>query len=364
MRIALVTPGFPPDPGGVESVVGALARHLAGAGADVVVFSHGNRRCAETSAEGVDIRRYPAHGNEFAFSPALFRDLTRSRSDVWHVHNVHSTLPLAVWLTKRRPYVLSPHFHGFGHSPAARALHVPYAPALRRIVGEAAVVTADSEYEAGLLAERFDRKIEMVPIGVDLAALRSVERSPDSHGRIRVLVVGRLSPYKRVDLAIRALGLMPSEYVLTVHGTGSEALRLRQLGRDLGLGDRVVFSESRVTDRELWQLMADSDVMVNLSRAEAFSVAVLESLAVGTPVVATTSTALREWSVRFPDEVTGLPEPTPKAVAEATIRQAGRRVHPDLTGFDWAAIAPRLMSAYNRARGETVGAGRTRRRSR
>ena len=49
--------------------------------------------------------------------------------------------------------------------------------------------------------------------------------------------------------------------------------------------------------------MADSDVMVNLSRAEAFSVAVLESLAVGTPVVASTSTALREWSVRFPHEV-------------------------------------------------------------
>jgi glycosyltransferase involved in cell wall biosynthesis len=358
VRIALVTPGFPSDTGGVEAVVDTLTRHLAVSGAEVVVFSHGRQRRVDVTPEGVEVRRYPAHGGEFAVSPSLISGLARAEADVWHPHNVHSSLPFDVWLTKRRPYVLSPHFHGSGHSPTARALHVPYAPVLRRIVKDAAVVTADSEYEANLLEERFDRQIEVVPVGVDLASLRSVERFHHTDEKVRVLVVARLSPYKRVDMAIRALALLPSEYVLTVHGRGSEARRLRDLSRTLKLENRVSFDESRVTDRELWQLMADADVMVNVSRAEAFSVAVLESLAVGTPVVTSTSTALREWSARFPDDVTGLSKLSPEAVAEAIVRQAGRRVHPDLTSFDWGTITSRVIDIYGQACRTVAGTGR------
>lgn len=358
VRIALVTPGFPPDTGGVEAVVDALARYLAVAGAEVVVFSHGRQRRVDITAEGVEVRRYPAHGGEFAFSPSLISDLVRAKADVWHPHNVHSSVPFGVWLTKRRPYVLSPHFHGPGHSPTARALHVPYAPVLRRIVEDAAAVTAVSEYEASLLEERFDREIEVVPNGVDLASLGSVERFHHGDGKVRVLVVARLSPYKQVDMTIRALALLPSEYVLTVHGRGSEALRLRELSHTLRLESRVSFSESRVTDHELWQLMADADVMVNISQAEAFSVVVLESLAVGTPVVTSTSTALGEWSARFPDDVTGLPELSPEAVAAAIVKQAGRRVHPDLTGFDWGAITSRFIDIYGQACRTVGGTGR------
>ena len=77
-----------------------------------------------------------------------------------------------------------------------------------------------------------------------------------------------------------------------------------------------------------------ADVLVNLSEAEAFSVVVLEALALGTPVVASTSTALRDWSDRFPDEVAAVPSVTPEAVAKAVEKSIGRRVTPDLSAYN------------------------------
>ena len=128
MKVTIVSPGFPPDWGGVESVVGSIARHLAVQGEQVVVLAHGRDRAQEMTPEGVKVKRYPALLERFAFSPGLALAMRREESTIWHVHNVHSSLPFLVWANRRNPYVLNPHFHGDGHTTAARNMHVVYGP--------------------------------------------------------------------------------------------------------------------------------------------------------------------------------------------------------------------------------------------
>ena len=114
------------------------------------------------------------------------------------------------------------------------------------------------------------------------------EPPPERPWRWRLLHVGRLDERKGVHVAIRALAHLPAEATLDIIGRGDEryAATLRGLAGELGLGDRVRFS---VTGRdELRNRYREADVCVFPTVwEEPFGLVPLESMACGTPVVAT-----------------------------------------------------------------------------
>ena len=347
MNVVVVSPGFPPDQGGVESVTGSIACNLVAQGQNVVVLTHGReRRRLEFLYKGVEVKRYPTYLKEFAFSPALFWALRNQGADIWHVHAVHSSLPASVWAMNRRPYVLTPHFHGIGHTATARILHTPYSPILHQVINSASAVIAVSEYEASLLTDRFGISPQVIPNGVDLSLLKSIERTHDTGGRIQLAIVSRLFNYKQIAIAIGALSLLPKEYCLTIHGQGPEARSLESVAVRLGVANRVGFQYERLPEPELWQMIANADVLLNLSTSEAFSLVVLESLALGTPVVVSKSMALGEWPDKFPGHVAAVSEPTPETVAEMVQKLIGHRVSVDLSAYDWKTVVAQLIDLY------------------
>lgn len=343
--IALVSPGYPPDQGGVEATVRLLARQLQLDGARVGVFAYG--RIRETQVvEGIPVMRFRSYLKQFAVAPALFTQLLRTKAMIWHVHGLHSSLPLMVWLSGRRPYVLHTHFHGQGHTRAARAVHIVYRPVAARIVRSAARVIAVSEEEASIVRQQFGVSVVVVPNGIDAKRMAAIKQRTKEYDEVQLLVVSRLEGYKQVDLAIRCLTALPENHVLTVVGRGPELGNLQRLALTLGIQDRVRFESSFLTDPELWQLVADSAVSINLSNAEAFSMSVLESLALGTPVVIGGAPGLRQWAERFPEDVRVVDSPRPEVVAAAVLGISGRRVHVDLAEYDMQAIAKRLAAIY------------------
>jgi glycosyltransferase involved in cell wall biosynthesis len=116
-------------------------------------------------------------------------------------------------------------------------------------------------------------------------------------GRPRSVVVGcvgGLDPIKGWELVMHALALVPSTVplrVVHIGATGSSAVQmayaagLRRLGEKLGLGDRW---EWRGEMREVAGFYTGIDCLVVASRLEAFSVAALEAIAAGVPVLAPT----------------------------------------------------------------------------
>jgi glycosyltransferase involved in cell wall biosynthesis len=139
------------------------------------------------------------------------------------------------------------------------------------------------------------RKVVVVPLGLDLDALRG---APDHAGSLRseagfpgdAIVcgyVGRLVPIKHVDLLIRAFaevrGRQPRARLLVV-GDGECRVDLERLVGDLDLTGAVCFAGWRTDLRAVYGAM---DVVALSSRNEGTPVALIEAGAAGKAIVAT-----------------------------------------------------------------------------
>jgi glycosyltransferase involved in cell wall biosynthesis len=130
-----------------------------------------------------------------------------------------------------------------------------------------------------------------------------------------VLCVGRLVPQKNHAAAIRAIARVP-EAALVVAGDGPLLSDLQRQARSEDLSGRVLFAGVRPDARAL---IGGADAVLFPSRWEGLPLAALETLAAGTPLVATSVRGLREL---LTDEVDSLlvPPDSPDAMAAALRR--------------------------------------------
>ncbi|MCX3289217.1 glycosyltransferase [Streptomyces sp. NEAU-H22] len=145
------------------------------------------------------------------------------------------------------------------------------------------------------------RNVVRAPLGVDLAQRHPALRDPRVRARharedeTLLVMCSRLSVEKRPGTALDALeGLRRRgrRAVLVVAGDGPLRSRLEQRARESGLP--VTFL-GHVSDRGLLgALQASADMALAPGPAETFGLAALESMACGTPVVASASSALSE----------------------------------------------------------------------
>lgn len=103
-------------------------------------------------------------------------------------------------------------------------------------------------------------------------------------GRL-MLSVGHLVERKGHHIAIEALVSMP-DVRLAIVGDGEERTRLRELAERLAVSDRVIFAGAR-PQSELPYWYSAADALVLCSSREGWANVLLESMACGTPVVAT-----------------------------------------------------------------------------
>lgn len=115
-----------------------------------------------------------------------------------------------------------------------------------------------------------------------------VSKRARSSDKMRLLHIGRLAPEKRQADLLEAMAILPDsiEFELVIAGEGSLRSDLEQLAKSLRLDDRVHFRGNldREAIREQIQL---ADLLVLSSSYENFPVSILEALACGKPVVAT-----------------------------------------------------------------------------
>jgi len=109
----------------------------------------------------------------------------------------------------------------------------------------------------------------------------------------RIVAAGRLADAKNYPLMLDALALVrrtvPAS--LLVLGDGERGSVIREHAQRLGIGDAVVFAGFQ---RNPWKFIAQADVFVLSSRYEGFGNVLIEAMACGVPVVATTSAGTRD----------------------------------------------------------------------
>ena len=104
--------------------------------------------------------------------------------------------------------------------------------------------------------------------------------------------VARLNAIKRIDLAIRLLPVMPDVH-LALAGQGPEAPRLRALGAELRVSDRLHFA-GEMPSSEIGAFLKSLDVFVFPTSGETFGLAPVEAAQAGIPVVSSDLSVMRE----------------------------------------------------------------------
>lgn len=152
--------------------------------------------------------------------------------------------------------------------------------------------TADKLIAHGIARERID----VIPCGYDDDVVAAVGTPPPAP-RPRVVVVGRLVPYKRVDLVVEAMALLRHhcpDLELLVIGRGPEHERLDAQARVLGIADRVHLVGHLPSHIDVLREVAASTVFVSASEIEGFGIVVVEASALGCPIVVSDIGVFRE----------------------------------------------------------------------
>jgi glycosyltransferase involved in cell wall biosynthesis len=310
LRITYVTDSYPPIVGGVSYVVQNLAENMAARGHEVEVVTIDNSlelpRVSEEN--GVVVRRILGlrPGGYYHFpSPEILREINR-QTDILHVHNFHSVLPLVCALAKdstvlrSNKVVVSPHYHRPGIHFHSKIAWLPYMQFLKREIQNFDVVHCVSEFESHAVHRDFD--VEPVVVSNGIAPdtyTHSWTRANGGGARpLKVMFVGRLEKYKRLDLVVEALARVQREGIpgrsgleFTAIGSGPELRSLMELARRKSVR---IKHRNRVEREELLGLYSSSDCLVNCSQYEAYSIVTGEALAIGTPVV-----IAKPWGVNW-----------------------------------------------------------------
>jgi len=323
----MVSAHYAPFAGGVESHIEEIARRLVVRGESVEVLTHrDDPGQPDTEArDGVLVRRHtvPVTSQHFGVSPAVWAALRRDRHryDVVHAHGYHSAAPLMAALAGASPLVFTPHYHGTGHSPLRKAIHIPYRSAGRRIVARSKRIICVSQAEADLFLTHFPAagpRVTVIPNGADLGRITAAQPFPDAG--VVVITGGRLQSYKQVDRIIEAMALTPSTLRLVVTGDGPERAALEALAERCGLGARVRFI-GRVDTDVLYRWYASAEVFCSMSSNEAMPVTILELLAAGARVVASDIPAHRDIRDRTAGAISLVPlDVAPQDLAAALSR--------------------------------------------
>lgn len=184
-------------------------------------------------------------------------------------------------------------------------------------------VIATTEFASQEFRAIETKNLSHVPLGVDLQTFSPYRRNEELRtellkgAEVLLLHCGRMSKEKNPQNSVLALEQLLDAGVnarLIYVGMGPMFKKLKSLSKDLP----VTFMGYVVDRHMLAEIIASADVSIAPGPIETFCLAALESLASGTPVVASSTSAVGEFLLLdSPEPVGAVADNNPKAFAEA-----------------------------------------------
>lgn len=230
------------------------------------------------------------------------------------------------------------------------------------------LITLSAEFRR-LLIDDFGilpSRVHVIPPGVDLDRFQPLSRSEARarlglpSGRVMAVAARRLARRMGLDLLIQAWAQADvGDATLCLVGEGPQRQDLEQMTGRLGVSESVRFA-GRVSEEELplWYAAADFSVVPSVA-LEGFGLVVLESLACGTPVLASRTGGMAEVLGEFspsllvaPGDVPALTGLLTRMVREPDARPDRQECRRFAERFNWADVADRIIQVFEQARAE------------
>jgi D-inositol-3-phosphate glycosyltransferase len=377
------------DTGGMNVYIQEMAQELGRRGHTVDIYTrahqpeHGqvvniehNVRLIHIATGGIDeipkVAFY-SYLQRFICGTEDFRNSDKIHYDLIHSHYWLSGLAgkqLQVWW--HIPHILM--FHTLGAAKNAIGINADE-PELRTESEKELAYTCD-RIVAATVREKGDliryhgvspQKITVIPCGVNLDLFKPIDREIAraelrlDHQKV-ILFVGRLEPLKGLEQLLIALSQMKGEEMLRLVVIGGDEYSetkiqsLQEMAAKLHIQDRVNFTGAVIQER-LPLFYNAADVCVIPSYYESFGMVALESLACGTPVIATDVGGMRNI-ISHPAAGYVVKDNSPHILASKITKVLNQKGNlPPGTEFTrsliinyrWSNIAGMLLNEYNKS---------------
>lgn len=369
-RIVFVSDGvYPYMKGGKEKRLYELSTRLVSMGYDVHIYTM--KWWDEPSdthiVDGVTMhaicnyhrmyvrnRRSIAEGIIFGLSCLK---LLRVRFDVLDVDHMPFFPILSLWMvcTLRRRK-----FFGTWHEALSKKDWLDYmgpsgiiASAIERLsVRLPHVITAASAHTKDLLASVHGRAqgVSLVASGIDAKLIKSVKPADTN---CDVLYVGRLVRHKNIDVLLEAVAILASkkpDFKALIIGDGPERPNLEAWAITQGLEHTITFLDPLSSAAEVYAYMKAAKSFCLPSSREGFSIATLEALGCGTPVVTSDIPANAARHLIQHGKNGHIVPCQPEALAEAIQQWTSANNKPDIAKmvaqYDWQQLAHKQIKVY------------------
>ncbi len=329
MRVVQVANFYGPRSGGLRTAVDRLGAEYCAQGHDVVLLVPGRQAGRSRLSTGVTritvpARLIPFTGGYRAVMPAPVRAVLETlRPDALEVSDRLTLRSLGRWGREHgaRTVMIS-------HERLDRLAGQVVAGGIARRFADFANARTAADYDTvvcttAFAREEFDRigaaNTVTVPLGVDLDTFHPRRRSAvvrqrwSAPAQLLLVHCGRLSVEKRADRSIDAVAALREAGVdarLVIMGEGPLRARLQRQAAGLPV-EFTGFISDRHT---VAAVLASADVALAPGPHETFGLAALESLACGTPVVVSRTSALAEIVTT---DSGAMADNDPTAIAEA-----------------------------------------------
>jgi glycosyltransferase involved in cell wall biosynthesis len=312
MRILFIIPAYKPawGYGGTTVVVSELAEALAALGNSVTVYTttaNGQTELDVQTGVPVDIngvqvfyfRRVTGDHTHISFQ--LWKKLRKygKEYDIIHLHSWWSILILGAAFICRRQrlrFILSP--HGMLGEYTFRNPHKLFKKIVHKSIGKRLIqssvlhATTRLEWQECMEVNK-DWRGFILP---NLVTLPCREHIHPANSIFTMGYLSRIDPKKGLEILFHALTGVPFDYRLLIAGSAEQKYldQLKQLSVLLGIDKKISWCGWK-NGEEKFNFFSGLDLFVLTSFNENFSIAVIESLATGTPVLVSEHVGLADF---------------------------------------------------------------------
>ena len=370
MKIAQITPTFPPYWNGVSHVVYQYARHLFERGHDITVFTVRSKQQEKSLPIPFNVKYLPKlfQVGEAPLTPTLLIEL--KGFDLLHLHYPYifgAELTLLASIIHKIPLVLTYHNRLEEIHKLKNLIFKFYNAVFEPIsLGNAdRILAVRKNHFVNYYPSKYDTRLMEIHNGVDMSLFHPME----SEGIRKelglplnapiVLFVGALDRahrYKNVEGQLYAFSQLeiPEAHFLIV-GDGDTSTYYKKLSVSLGLSSRVHFL-GKIPAYMLPPIYNAADVLILPStRTESFGMPLIEALACGTPVIASLLPGVKDAIVSGVDgflvplsDTDSLTKTLQITLTDHSRAKAmGRRGREKVIEFyDWNTIIQKLEKVY------------------
>ena len=296
MKVLHISKYYHPFRGGIEKVIMELAEGTVKAGHEVVVLCANESWKQEVDViDGVKIVRLPRMAVAFSqpLTVSLLWEIKKhiEWADVVHLHTPNPLAEMAyALLAPTKPLVVTYHCDVVRQKKLVKL----YKPVAQKVLSRSdrIVVSTPNHIKYSEALHPHKEKCEVVPFGVKAKhAERSMKTNEYLH-RIKkeqgdyFLFVGRLVPYKGVDVLLKAMRHVSQNLVLI--GKGPRWETWHRMASELGVSHKVTFLGQVDEDREFSAYLhgCHSLVLPSVDESEAFGIVLIEAMSCGKPCLA------------------------------------------------------------------------------